>query len=275
MKIKEALPYIFKRTYPVLENKTQLLVAGSLLRFHQIDAIPIGFQKKQKKHFAVAGYSCLSKLAQIDPTRYRNFLEGPCENAAQELSRISSDAEIVKLFRLFDKSGFGFAMVEGRYEQGALVSLRDLLSLYEKGITNTALTIGQVGSPILSMPRSSTLREVLSEMFRRRFRRIFLEANGKENMITDRRIISYLFSTARLDEISTGSSSDILDTAVENLDTMQPTSLPGNTKVKDAAAIMTNQIEECLVSDKAVITPWDLIMKPWKLGKLRLKESNL
>jgi hypothetical protein len=273
MKIHEALPHIFKRTYPVLERKTQLLVAASLLRFHQIDAIPIGFQKKQRKHLAVLGYSCLSKLVRIDDSaKYKSFLEGPCENAAQELSRISSKAEIESLLRLFEKSRFGFAMVEGKYEVGALVSLRDLLGLYVEGVIDSPLTIDRVGSPIFSMPRNSTLREVLNEMFMRRFRRVFVESNnGKKNVITDRRIISYVFSTARLDEISSGPSSDILDIPVGNLEAMRPADLPRSTKVKDAAVAMLRQTEDCLVSEGSVITPWDMIMKPWEKGKLRMR----
>lgn len=273
MKIAEALPHIFKRTYPVLESKTQLLLAASLLRFHQIDSIPIGFQKNQKRHLAVLGYSCLSKLLQTDPSQYKAFLDEPCENAAQELLMISSEADIEKLLRLFDNSKFGFAMVEGKFELGALVSLRDLLDLYKRNLMSTSLIISQVGSPIFSMPRSSTLREVLMEMFTRQFRRIFLEGDGMNNVITDRRIISYVFSTARLDEISSHSPSNMLDTTVGKIDTMQPANLPGNTKVKDASATMMEQIEECLVSEETVITPWDMIMKPWKMGKLELKRA--
>jgi hypothetical protein len=63
----------------------------------------------------------------------------------------------------------------------------------------------------------------------------------------------------------------MLDTTVGKLDTTQPANLPGNTKVKDAATTMIEQIEECLVSEKGVITPWDMIVKPWKMGKLELK----
>ncbi|MFI5421179.1 MAG: hypothetical protein ACHQ1H_09465, partial [Nitrososphaerales archaeon] len=79
MKIEEALPQIFTRTYPVLEPKTQMLLAVSLLRFHQIDALPIGFKRTQKKRLAVFGYSCLKKLLETDPDNLGKFLELPCE----------------------------------------------------------------------------------------------------------------------------------------------------------------------------------------------------
>jgi signal-transduction protein with cAMP-binding, CBS, and nucleotidyltransferase domain len=81
--------------------------------------------------------------------------------------------------KIIENSKFGFAMAEGSFEQGAIVSLRDLLALYMKDSMSTSLSIDKVASPIFSMPHSSALREVLTEMFRQRFRRIFLEGNGK------------------------------------------------------------------------------------------------
>src|SRR5579862_2359936 len=107
MNIAEVLPGIFKRTYPVLEPGTQLLLAASLLRFHQIDAIPIGFERAQKKHLAVLGYSCLANLLKTDPSWYKSFLEQPCEKAAQEIATVSSDTELSDLLKVFEKTEFG------------------------------------------------------------------------------------------------------------------------------------------------------------------------
>jgi hypothetical protein len=267
LKIAAALPEIFKRTYPVLDSGTELILAASLLRFHQIDAIPIGFKKRQKKHLAVLGYSCLSHLLQTKPSRYKRFLEQPCENVAQELSTISWNANIESLLRLFWRTKFGFSMVEGKFETEALISLRDLLGLYKKGILNTSLSIGQVASPIFSMSSDASLKEVLQEMFTRRIRRIFLNGRSDNKVITDRRIISYIFSTSKLEKIQY-SPENLLETSVENLETIEPPSLSERLKLGKAAALMQEEIKECLVCEKGVVTPWDMIMKPWKSGKM-------
>lgn len=269
MKIAQAIPHIFTRTYPVLEKGTQLLLVASLLRFHQIDAIPIGFKKRQKKHLAVFGYSCLSKLLESDPSWFKAFLTQPCEDAASELASISSDAEIEDLLELFDKTRFGFAMVEGEYELGALVSLRDLLGLYNKNVLSSTLTLNDIASPIFSMSGDSSLREALTEMFARRFRRIFLEGREYE-AITDRRIISYIFSSSRLNELAQ-TEKDVLKAPISRLDATSAKWLSGRTKAKFAARSMMEQIEECLVCEKGVVTPWDVTMKPWKMGKLAVK----
>jgi CBS domain-containing protein len=269
MKIAKALPEIFKRTYPVLEPGTQLLLAASLLRFHQIDAVPIGFEKGQKKHLAVLGYSCLSNLLKTDPSWYKSFLEQPCESAAQEVATLSADAELSDLLKIFDKTGFGFAWVEGEFEVGALVSLRDMLALYDREILAVNVSVEEVASPIYSMSSDSTIRDALTQMFNHRFRRVFLD-QGNERVITDRKIISYIFSASRLDDVA-NTSSDLLGASVKNLEAMRPKRIKGNSKLKEAAIALKYEVEECLVSEKGVITPWDIVMKPWKMGRLKIK----
>ena len=56
-----------------------MMIVLSLLRFHEIDALPIGFNSRKKKKLAVFGYSCLSKLLDTEPKNYGKFLETPCE----------------------------------------------------------------------------------------------------------------------------------------------------------------------------------------------------
>jgi CBS domain-containing protein len=265
MKIQEALPHIFKRTYPIIERGTEILLAASLLRFHQIDAIPIGLERRQKKHLAVVGYSCLANLMKIEPSNYPRFLQEPCEKSAQELSVVRADAEIEDLFELFDRTKFGFAWVEGEFELGALVSLRDLLGLYGNGILSTALSVDQVASTIFSMPSDSTIRSVLAEMFNHKFRRIFVG----NKVVTDRRIIGYLFSGSRIEILE--ESKDPLSAPVGELEMMKPRQISSKTKLKEAAAKMESEIEECLISESGLITPWDAIMKPWKMNELEIK----
>jgi hypothetical protein len=117
MKIEEALPSLFQRKYPVLEKGTQMMIVLSLLRFHEIDALPIGFNARGKKKLAVFGYSCLSKLLDTEPRNYGKFLEMPCESSALELSTIDAQQELDALLRVFEKTKFGLGGVEktGRF----------------------------------------------------------------------------------------------------------------------------------------------------------------
>ena len=267
MKIGEALPHIFNRTYPVLEPGTQMLLAVSLLRFHQIDALPIGFKRLEKKRYAVFGYSTLSKLLQTKPSEYGKFLELPCETAALELSTIPDTKDLKTLLEIFRATKFGFAWAEGKFEAGGFASLRDLLTLYEKGIISTEMSVGEVASPIVSMDATTSLRDAINEMFNRRFRRMFV--GGTNKVISDRRIIGYVFSTSRLNVV-TAKPQTLLDAKLGDLDAMHPEKVGSRSGIKQAAALMHGQTEECLVCEKGVVTPWDIVMKPWLEGKLEI-----
>jgi CBS domain-containing protein len=267
MKIGEALPHIFNRASPVLEPGTQMLLAVSLLRFHQIDALPIGFKPKQKKKLAVFGFSCLSKLLETPPDKYRGFLELPCEKASLELSTVDTNESIERLLGVFQKTKFGFAWVESE-RLGGFASLRDLLELYGNGMIDTSMTVEQVASPVFSMPRDSTIKKVLQEMFNHRFRRIFV--SGENSLVTDRRIISYIFSSTRLSK-TTKNPEGLLDAKLGDLDKMEPIPIAGKTKIKKAAGSIKEAVEECLICEKGVVTPWDLVMKPLLSDKLSVK----
>jgi len=268
MKVGEALPHIFNRSYPILEPRTQMLLAVSLLRFHQIDALPIGFKRLERKRYAVFGYSTLSKLLQTKPSEYGKFLERPCEIAALELSTIPATREVESLLRTFKASRFGFAWAEGKFEAGGFASLREVLMLYEKEIISTEMSVGDVASPIVSMDASTTLKDAINEMFDLRFRRMFVRGTNK--VISDRKIIGYVFSSSRLSEVC-AKPQTLLDANLGNLEAMNPEKVSAKSKIKDAASVMRGQIEECLVCEKGVLTPWDLVMKPWLEGKLEIR----
>lgn len=268
MKISKAIPSIFQRVYPVLEPNTEMAVALSLLRFHEIDALPIGFKTGESRKLAIFGYSCLSKLLETKPKDYSKFLEMPCENTALELSTIDVEKELEALLRVFEKTKFGFAWVESSGLAG-FASLRDLVDLYGNGIVDAKLTAKDVASPVFSLPKNTKIRPVLRDMFKRRIRRIFI--SGEKKFVTDRRIISYVFSASRL-SIAAKKPQTLLDAKLGDLDLIKPVRVSDRASLKEAASSMTNSAENCLICSAGVITPWDLLMKPLLQGKLVIKK---
>ena len=268
LQIGEALPQVFRRTYPVLEPGTQMLLAVSLLRFHQIDALPIGFERRDKKKHAVFGYSCLSKLLETRPQDYGNFLKLPCEEASLELSTVGDGESIGSLLKVFSRTKFGFAWAESE-RFGGFASLRDLLELYSQGVIDSDMKAEEVASPIFSLPKKTELRSVIKEMFDHRFRRIFVA--GEKRLVTDRRIISFIFSTSRLNESSKKPES-LLSARLADVETMEPLPVKSSLSISKAALSMQDASEECLVCEKGVITPWDLVMKPLAQKRLVIKK---
>ena len=268
MRIGDALPQVFERSYPVVQPTTDLLLAASLLRFHQIDALPIEFKATKKRRLAVFGYSCLSKLLETRPSDYKNFLKLPAKKAALQLSTVNVDAEISELLSVFQKTKFGFAWIESE-KLGGFASLRDLLRLYESGIIETSLKLEDLASPIFSLSKDTAIKSVLEEMFGRRIRRIFVE--GANSVVTDRRIIGHLFSPSWLEQVSMRPK-ELLDVKLSDLETFKPPKVRSSLSAANGARLMRDQIEECLVCEKGVITPWDLLMKPLSLDSLEIKD---
>ena len=105
-------------------------------------------------------------------------------------------------------------------------------------------------------------------MFNRRIRRIFV--SGNKRLVTDRKIISFVFSSSRLSSAAKKPET-LLEAKLGDLDLMKPVHVSGKISVKDAAVSMRDSPENCLVCDEGVITPWDLLMKPLIQGELHIK----
>jgi len=270
LKIRAAFPAVFKRAYPALDPKTEMLPAVSLLRFHEIDALPLAFgADKHQRRRAVFGFSCLAKLRQMGPAEFGEFLKRPCEEASEELSTIDADEDVRDLLRVFSTTHFGFAMVENRHEEGGLITLADVLGLYDTGVIRSHLVVGDVASPIFSMPGKTRLKEVLREMYERAYRRVFI--SGSRVFVSDRAIITHVFSPAVLTRLARGSS-DVLDTPLSAIERSEPRSVPVDTSLKQAASTLTAMRGQTLVCEKGVVTPWDVVMKPWRAKALGIRK---
>ncbi|MCL5066931.1 MAG: hypothetical protein M1368_01080 [Thaumarchaeota archaeon] len=274
LSICELMPELLERTQPIVEPHTEMLPALSLLRFQKIDALPIGFKKSGDAKLALSGYSCLSQILALAPSSYRSFFNAPCEEYADKLSTVSAEGGLEALLRLYSETGFGFAWVDGhgKYECGGLVSLRDVIHLYERGVIGTDLSIGEVATfPVVSLPRTERLRRVLREMTERRIRRVFI--SGTSSAVSDRTIINHLFSITRLSKAASDDRNDLLETELGNIQSTLAEPISSSSSLKEAARLISQSAEGCLLCAEGVVTPWDLIMKPWKQGKLKVSKS--
>ncbi|MDG6999872.1 MAG: CBS domain-containing protein [Nitrososphaerota archaeon] len=267
MKISKALSHVFERPCSTVETNTQMNVALLLLGFHEVDALPIEIGSNTfSRKYVVSSHACLSKLLEADTSEYPKLLVQPCEKASVELASVSASGEIDTLLRTFTSTGFGFACIESGSELRGLVSLRDLLLLYQKSTFKTDLSVKDVASfPILALSKETSLRETLERMFRKKVRRILVSENGK--VVSDREIIKHLFSASRLAETSKDSSA-LIDTKLGHVKGVQPISVGSNIPVTSAALELYSSLGGCLTCDDGIITPWDIVMKPWAKGEL-------
>jgi hypothetical protein len=269
LKIRDALPHVFNRAYPVLDPKMPMLPAVSMLRFQQIDGLPLVIESKSARPRALHGYSLLKRLLALGHGNFWSFIEKPCEDAAQSIGTVPANQDIESLLDLFQKERFGFAWISDTDESGVPVSLADLLELFKSGTLESDLQIKDVGSPEFSLPAMTPLRKALLFMFSHRFRRVFLAAGGA--FVSDRSIISHLFSPSVLHDLAANPDS-LLEMPIAEIEKAKPRRAPGRTSLKAAASTLGGDIGACLTSRGLVVTPWDIIMKPWAAKKLRINE---
>ncbi len=270
MRIKEALPDLFRKAYPVLDPKTEMLSALSLLRFHEIDALPLSFDSA-KKNRAVTGFSSLARLTRLNRKGLPKFLSQPCEQASEPLASVGADRSLSVLLDKFVRTRFGFAKVEDKKKVGTLASLWDLLGLYETGQFETDLSVEDVASPIFSLSRETSARQALKEMFDRSCRRIFI--TGSRRFVWDRGIIERLFSPEALGKTAEDPSKDFLGIPLSEFEMMAPGEVKPSAKLRDAAHLLKLEPGHCLISDGKVVTPWDVVMNPWKASALKLSAN--
>jgi hypothetical protein len=268
LKIREAFPKMFERAYPAVDPTTPMLSVLPLLRFHEIDVLPLSFDagKRQK---GVSGFSCFARLMKVRPEKVGSFLKQPCEVVSEPLATIGADRALSNLLDVFLRRRFGFVRVVERKGAGALLTLPDVLGLYQGGILRSSLSLEDVASDAFSMPSKSTLREVLIEMFDRRIRRVFI--SGTREFVWDRSVIEHLFSPAVLARVAQLESQDILEIPISAIGTTTAKEAEGCMQLEEAAASLKAEPGQCLVYGGKVVTPWDIVMKPWKERELKIR----
>ena len=141
MKIKDALPHVFNRAYPVLDPKMPMLPAVSMLRFQQIDGLPLLIiEVTSGRPRALHGYSLLKRLLAIEPGRLLEIHRAALRGRGADASAPSgADEELEHLFDVFLKERFGFAWISESERTGVPVSLADVLELYNTGTIESDL----------------------------------------------------------------------------------------------------------------------------------------
>lgn len=220
----------------------------------------------------VTGYSVISRLLESKPLQYATFLKSPCLLYCLSSGTISKDSDLQSLLHVYEATTFGFAMVHDEINQiFAKVSIEDLLTLFSEGILSSDISIDQVASrPAFLMSRGSTILECMREMETRKFRRVRI--NGTFSVVSDREIFDYLFNEKRIEAISR-TPQHLLDGTLEDVDAIQGMWIDDRENISKAARIMVQSKQRFLLTDSGIVTPWDLIIKPWRLGALRIVQS--
>lgn len=281
MKLNEALPFLFKRPFPLLEAGTRVLLAGTLLDTPRRDVLKVSESEEPDSRFSTqpdrflvfSGFTLLARLLEIDQEKYYNLLYDQCERASIPVQPLASDAELATVLEEFSRTKFGWSLVEedGKYD---VVSLSDFISFYQSGIIETDLTVQDVASPeIVYMSGDTYLKRAIQVMMKRRIRRVFLSETTSK-FVSDREILTYIFSPERL-SIVKEDPTKMFAATLEDTGAVEAIQAEGHPTIKKMSHHYKPESGAwCLVCSSGLVTPWDLVVKPWNMGRLVIREYS-
>ena len=269
--LDEAFPTAFMRTSPSVYRKSPIIQAASLLRYHSIEAALVLVDeilpmKTGSKFAFVSGYSILNVLHKTHPDDSYKALFGACERFPVWMESVSSDRTLRDLLTAFNEGRFGFTVVT-KEDMFATVGLSDVLELYQTGMMGSDLTVGEVASQPIALDKETSVREALNLMIEKRIRRVFVR--GTSAYVSDRELVSSIFSPRRLKEARYSPKATLEGTLLEAgpVDSFQ---VEDAMPLREAAQMVGRLQGGAITCENGVVTPWDVVMKPFATGHLNV-----
>jgi hypothetical protein len=97
-------------------------------------------------------------------------------------------------------------------------------------------------------------------MFQKKIRNIIVGSDNGYGIINDRKILEFLFSENGRKIINTNSLG-IQAIEIDLLDKLPANRVSDNTTVSKAAELLMDINTPCLLLNKSIVTPWDIVMK--------------
>ncbi|MGD1054562.1 MAG: adenylate/guanylate cyclase domain-containing protein [Nitrososphaerales archaeon] len=272
--IASLLPDLFKLHRPTADGNSPLIHASSILNNSEAHILPVikGLKPRRDKrtglvlYGALSGYSFLERFMKTKPEDYHDFLNTPSREIAVWIGSVDFDSPISELLHAFEATKFGVARVSNR-AMHTVATLADLIETMRNHSLVSDMQIEQVGSHPVSISPDAKVGDAVKTMLESRVRRLFLQDHPGE-FISSRSVIEFLFTPDRL-QAARRRPEEWCDANVSILNTRSARVVASGASLNEASRIIGDEPEDCLVSEGGlIVSRWDLLMKPWKLGRL-------
>jgi CBS domain-containing protein len=218
---------------------------------------------------AIGGQQAISLVVKTkSKDRYR-VLWDSCITTSMWLGALEYDDTLENLLRVFELTGFGDARVNARAPPHALLTLEEVVGLYRERRLSCTMGVKEVASRAIFIDPETSLIEAMTTMCDKRVRRLFLKGQ-KGEFISDRGVLAFLFSPKAL---STAREQPELwtDVKVSEVQSGTAVDISPNSTVQEVGREVEGARSVFMLSDGvSLVSRWDLVMKPWKAGRLRL-----
>ncbi|MDG6901192.1 MAG: CBS domain-containing protein [Nitrososphaerota archaeon] len=274
------MPELFRSPRPVFDGNSPLITAGSMFTLNDIFMLPViaglhprwGANSRVMMYGAVGGYSLLKRVAETSPPDYYKMLWTPCSETVMWIASCLSSDSIDDLLRLVEMTRFGNVRVD-HLRQHTLATLGDVVALIRNRSLTSDMAAASVGSKPVSISRDRPVREAIRKMLSHNVRRLMLDGRPRE-FVSDRSVVRFMFRSDRL-FLARDAPQRWIDAKVSDLQAQKAGRLSQGGTIYDACKVMGSQPDDCLVTDDGrVVSRWDLVMKPWKAGRLKLPDGG-
>ncbi len=275
--LSKLFPKLFDVSRPITTPDVPVIVAASILAAYGSPILPItkvgelpNVEKQGVKLFkAIGGAQVILLLVKTKPSDYYKVLWGSCTTTSMWLGAVEYHDSLEKLLRIFELTGFGDARVNASAPPHALVTLDEVVSLYGEHKLRCSLGAKDVASRTISIDPDTILIQAMRTMCEKRVRRLFLQGK-KGEFVSDRGILAFLFSPRGL-KVARDSPDSWTDMKVSEVETAKAHFISPEAKVEDVGGMVEPGRDVFMLSDgNSLLSKWDLVMKPWKAGQLRL-----
>ena len=276
--MSELFPDLLSVSRPIMTPEVPVIVAASVLAGHDAPILPItraggsppGVEKQGMRLFrAIGGQQAIRLVVKTRPKDRYKVLWGPCTTTSMWLGAVEYGDTLENLLRIFDLTGFGDARVNARSPPHGLVSLEEVASLYREGRLSCAMLVKEVASRVISVDPESSLIEAMTTMCDRRVRRLFLKGK-RDEFISDRSILALLFSPKAL-SMAKDAPELWTDFRVSDVRSATAGRVSPDSTVEEVGRLVGEGRNVLVMSTGlSLVSRWDLVMKPWKAGRLQL-----
>jgi predicted transcriptional regulator len=255
--IRDSVPQIFKRPYlSVLPNTTLMQIAPFMAIGPQIYVDGLVVLEGEKP---IGKISSKQILLAIINSKYPDWLK---KTALQimDTSEISleMDYPMSRAIDIFNQTSFAFIPITKSGLVVASLSVRDVLPVI---MTSTFhATLKDIASPLVILSKTTNLKLALNLMFQKKIRNIIVESNNGYGIINDRKILEFLFSQNGR-KIMDMNSLGIQAVEIDLVDKLSAMRVSDTTTVSKAAELLMDINIPCLLLNKSIVTPWDIVMK--------------
>ncbi len=218
---------------------------------------------------AVGGQQIIRLILESKPSDYDKILWYPCTTPTMWLGALEYSDNLEKLLRIFELTGFGDARVNAQAPPHALITLDEVVSLYRERKLKCDLGVKDIASQAIFVNPDTPLIEAMNMMCDKRIRRLFLQGKAGK-FVSDRHVLAFLFSPKGL-KIARDSPDFWTDLKISEIESMTARPVSPDARVEDVGRMVEAGRDVFMLSDGlSLVSRWDLVMKPWKVGKLRL-----